>query len=528
MIDLVSRAGSPPSAGAQERLRDILRGLATHPAAHALAVPSLFLALTLVVRAFAFDVSVIDTDEGLYLLQAREWLRGGWPYVAVWDMHPVGGPAMFAVAWILFGKSIVTIRLLGALCVAATAFLAYRTVRALHGPRVVGLAAGILYIAHSVLLGGLASNTEILFAPLVSGAMYLGTRAAVRATESGEAPRWRDLVLMGALIGYALAVKPVVTPMGCLAFLLMVVPAWWGGALPLRRVLAFALAYAALCALPTVLFGIAYALHGDFQAFLYGSFLAPLAYAGGAVSAAQAWSRICDAAGDLILPFLLAIAALVGLRGRSLKDPATLLVAIALMWFVAASLAVAGPGMYFNHYFVIWLAPLSILAAVGAWKLAWTLRPGLAWPVFVGLVGAVAIHAWATDTLPRLERGWDAPDPPRQVANIIAQQIRRGEPIFIANYHPAVYVMSGAGVPTRFAFPGHLTCAFDKLTGIDADAEVNRILANRPRIIVVDRGWWGSMRRRVRVNIATALRRSYVKVAEVQEIAGPVEIWRRL
>jgi hypothetical protein len=36
------------------------------------------------------------------------------------------------------------------------------------------------------------------------------------------------------------------------------------------------------------------------------------------------------------------------------------------------------------------------------------------------------------------------------------------------------------------------------------------------------------MRRRVRGNIATALRRSYVKVAEVQEIAGPVEIWRRL
>jgi hypothetical protein len=73
-----------------------------------------------------------------------------------------------------------------------------------------------------------------------------------------------------------------------------------------------------------------------------------------------------------------------------------------------------------------------------------------------------------------------------------------------------------------------LTCGFDKVTGVDADAEVNRVLASRPRIIVVDRGWWRSMRRRVRVNIATTLKRSYVKVAEVQEVNGMVEIWRRL
>ena len=528
MSELVSRPGQPPLLETAPSVAERLRGLAANPLVRAVAVPVLLLALTLAIRAFAFRSSVIDTDEGLYLLQAREWLRGGWPYVAVWDMHPVGAPALFAVALTLFGKSIMTIRLLGALCVAGTAWLTFRTVRVLHGPRIVALSAAVLYIAHSVLLGGLASNTEILFAPFVSGAMFLGVRAAVQATQGGLAPRWRDLVAMGLLMGVALTIKPVVTPLGCLAFAFLVVPAWWSGALPWRRAAGMALAYAGLCALPTVLFGLAYAARGDFQAFLYGSFLAPLAYAGGAVSAAEAWARIRDAGLDLLWLLLLSLVPLLGLRGRSLNNPATLLVGMALLWLVAAALAVAGPGMWFNHYFVILLAPLAILAAMGAWALAWKLRPGLALPVFAGLVGAVCIHAWAIDSLPRLERGWEAPDPPRQVAEIIRQQIRRGEPIFIANYHPAVYVMSGAGVPTRFAFPGHLTCAYDRVTGVDADAEVNRILASRPRIIVVDRGWWRSMRRRVRANIATTLRRSYVKVAEVQEVAGMVEIWRRL
>ncbi len=517
---LTAALGSPRGLVARARAR-----LVASPLARALAVPVLLFALTLAARVFAFHHSVIDTDEGLYLLQAREWLRGGWPYVAVWDMHPVGAPALFAVALVLFGKSVMTIRLLGAICVAVTAWLTYRTVRQLQGPRVVGLAAAVLYIGQSVVLGGLASNTEILFAPFVSGAIYLGVRAAVRAD---VAPRWRDLAVMGVLMGCALTIKPVVAPMGCLAFVLMTLPAWWSGALPWRRALGMAAAYAALCVLPTVLFGLAYAARGQFQFFLYGSFLAPLAYAGGAVSATQAWDRVVYALTDLMFPLLLGLVAVAGLRRRSLNHPAALLVVVALLWFITAAIAVAGPGMWFNHYFVILMAPLSILAAMGAWKLAWKLRPALALPAFVGLVGAVAIHAWAIDTMPRLERGWDVPDPPRQVAEIIRQQIRRGEPIFIANYHPAVYVMSGAGVPSRFAFPGHLTCEWDRVTGVDADAEVNRILAGRPRIIVVDRGYWRTMRRRVRVNLGTTLRRSYVKVAEVQEIGGMVEIWRRL
>ncbi len=528
MTNPASSAALPLAHGLRTRLLGLGAAVAAHPLAQALAIPLLLLALTLAARVMSFRTSVIDTDEGLYLLQAREWLRGGWPYVAVWDMHPVGAPALFAVALTLFGKSIMTIRLLGALCVAATAFLAYRTVRVLHGPRLVGLAAAVLYIATSVILGGLASNTEILFAPFVSGALFLGIRATVRAIESNAAPRWADLLGMGALIGFALTIKPVVMPLGCLSFLMLVAPAWRVGALPLRRVLAMASAYAALCALPTVLFGVAYAARGEFSAFLYGSFLAPLAYAGAALETADVWNRIRDAGLDLLWPLLLACAAPLGLRRQGWRHPAALLVGLSLLWLAAAALAVAGPGMYFNHYFVILLAPLAILAAMGAWKLAWLLRPGLAKPVFLGLVGAVALHAWATDTLPRLERGWDSPDPPRQVAEIIRQQIRRGEPIFIANYHPAVYVMSGAGVPSRFAFPGHLTCAFDKVTGVDADAEVNRILAGRPRIIVVDRSVWRSMRRRVRANIATTLRRSYVRVAEVQEVGGMVEIWRRL
>src|SRR3954469_23938452 len=46
------------------------------------AIPLMMLLAALVLRALGFLISVIDTDEGLYLVQAQAWLRGDWPLVA--------------------------------------------------------------------------------------------------------------------------------------------------------------------------------------------------------------------------------------------------------------------------------------------------------------------------------------------------------------------------------------------------------------------------------------------------------------
>ena len=132
------------------------------------------LGAALVLRASGFLPSVINPDESLYAVQAQAWLRGGWPYVAVWDMHPVGAPALFTATFALFGESLASLRLLGVLAVAATGFALHRGVRAAGAGRATGLAAGLAYVACSALLDGLATNTEILLAPFVAGAMALG------------------------------------------------------------------------------------------------------------------------------------------------------------------------------------------------------------------------------------------------------------------------------------------------------------------------------------------------------------------
>lgn len=486
-----------------------------------------FLAASLALRSMSFTIAVFDTDEGLYIVQAREWLRGGWPLVAVWDMHPIGAPALFALTFLLLGESIEAVRILGVVCVAATAWALRRAALTAGAPGPVGWAAGLLYIAYSLRLGGLASNTEILFAPFVVLAMTIGIRAARDVLAFRIAPRQRDMVAMGLLFGCALAIKPVVTPEGCLAFALLTFPALFARLLPARRFLGWAVAYALLVLSPTLLFGVAYAVQGEIDAFLDGSFLAPFRYAQGRLPLSEAIRFTVVAALILAWPFGLAGLALhrwLLRRGSGGRVART-----GLVWFLAASVAVAGPGFFFQHYFLMWLPPLSLLAGLGAWRLARVARHGRERFAFGLIIGLVVLSSWLGAFVPRLDRGigFVQPDPVRQVADAIRQELAPGETIFVANYHPVVYFLAGAEVPTRFIFPAHLTGAFSRLAGVDTDEEVRRILGTAPRFIVVDRGWWWSMRPEAAGMIAEALSEGYELAETVTEERGPVEVWRR-
>jgi len=486
----------------------------------------LLIAATAALRATSFVPAVVDTDEGLYMVQAAAWLEGGWPLVAVWDMHPVGAPALFALAFLAFGVGVEAVRLLGLLCVAATACGLFALVRGAGGQRSAGLAAGLSYAAYSLALNGLCTNTELLIAPFVTGAMAIGVRGFVRA-RAGRAPGWTEILGMGALIGPALLVKQVVVPEGSLAFALLVGPAWIAGLLPWRRLLAMALTYAALCAGPFLLMGLVYAVQGWLPQYLDGSLLAPFRYSLERAAPAEAWRRISSGLLQIGLPIGAGLVALALARLR--PTAADRLSWIGAVWLVVASLGVAAPGFYFAHYFLLLLPPLSVLAAVGLVRLAqaamaahWQ-RGGVAL-LLAGLVAA----PWLDEMQRRVEigPGWLHPDPVRQVAAAMEQVAGRGASAFIANYHVTPYVLSGTVPPTRYVFPVHLTGGFEDLSDTSADAELARVLATRPRLIVIDRGWMHTMRPPAAAAVLAAIGQGYTLAASVAEQRGPVEIWQ--
>lgn len=468
------------------------------------------------IRWASFLPSVIDWDESLYLLQAREWLRGNWPFSGVWDMHPLGAPATIAVFFLIFGESLQTVRLLGAFCVIATGYALIALTRVVGAPRSLGYAAAVLYAAHSLLLGGLSSNTEILFAPLVVSSLALAL---------ADGPRWPRLIGMGLLVGFALLIKQVVTPEGCLAFAIFAWPLLrerrW------RMLFATAAAYAALCLTPTLLVAGIYALRGEFGIWYESTILAPLQYASGRIPLEQAMWRITLA--GLALRWLLVMslpAIFLPWRDPVLRR----LTLFGFAWLFAAGLAVAGPGFFFPHYFLIMLPPLCLLAAIGAQTFAEAISGARARWMLAALVGFVAVDLVATDAIPRLSRGFamGAPDTPRRMAALMNDELQPGDTIFVPNYQPVVYFLTNANLPTRFPFPVHLTGGFANLAGVDTNAEVARILASRPRFIVLDRTEWFGMRPSAMSMLTEALEDGYELAASFAEEKGAVELWRRV
>ena len=83
---------------------------------------------------------------------AQRWLLGDLPYVAVWDQHPVGLPALLAVASWLIGDDLLAARIACLLAVTATAVLLYVFLARRANAPLAGSVAALAYLFYMIAL----------------------------------------------------------------------------------------------------------------------------------------------------------------------------------------------------------------------------------------------------------------------------------------------------------------------------------------------------------------------------------------
>ena len=406
-------------------------------------------------RAGDLGDPVIHVDEQWYLLAGDRLLGGALPYVDLWDRKPVGLFLLFAGLRRLGGDGVLAYQLAALACAAATALAVAGAARRVGAAERGAAAAGAAYLLGLALLGGRGGQAPVFYNLPVAIAGLLTLRSPAR----GRGAIVASGAAACALAGLAIQLKYTVAAEGAffgLAHLARLRRA--GGRWP--AVAGAGALWLLLGLAPTAAAAGWYAAHGLGAAWWFANI-------------GSIWLRPGYPPDQLALRLLgiaaplapLALAAAAGWRGRT--RPAG---ALAFGWLAAALVGFAAIGTWFDHYALPLLAPLAVCAAPALGR-----RPRL--PVAaLGLMGAIwAVERWRTPD--------DGPSA-RQVAALVARESRGACPyVFIGD--TVTYLLAHACLPTAYAFPNLLAYATEEgATGIDEAAEVRRILARRPPVIV--------------------------------------------
>jgi hypothetical protein len=427
------------------------------------AAPFALLALAVALRCHDYGNPVVHVDEQYYLLVGDRLAHGALPYVDIWDRKPIGLFAIFAAIRWLPGDGILAYQLVATLFAAATACLVRTAARMIGATPVGATVAGAAYLIWLPLFSGQAGQSPVFYNLFVTVAAVLTLRLPALADE--RAAILRNGAATCLLAGLAIQTKYTPAVEGAFFGLAHLWYLRGAGARPALLVGA-ALLWIALGVAPTAVVVAVYAAHGRaaFAAFWFANFTSILLRTGYSYPPALIAGRLVGTAAKLAL---LAIAAVIAWR----REPRTPALALATGWVVAALLGYAVLGTYFDHYALPLIAPFAILAA----------------PTFARYPRIALATLGAGLTL-ALVFATDHPDDgpaTRTLARYVAAHSGRDCPyVFIGD--SIVYHLAHACLPTAYAFPSTLAYAPERgATGIDEAAEVARIMARRPPVIVI-------------------------------------------
>ena len=474
-----------------------------------LAIAALLLAIAVLVRMRDFGNPVVHVDEQFYLLVGDRMLHGALPYVDIWDRKPIGLFAIFAAIRLLPGDGILAYQLVATGFAAATAFLVERGARRLGATPGYALAAGAAYILWLSLLSGRGGQSPIFYDLFVTAAAVLTLRLPDLAERCARRGSRVPIVWNGAaaclLAGLAIQTKYTPAVEGA-AFGLAHL--WYlrragGSAIVL---LGSALLWVALAVAPTAIVMADYWWRGPvaFDAFWFANFASITLRKG--YPAAKIAGRL---AGNfaVLSPFVVSV--LLAWRARPWRAETVL----ALGWLAAASVAFAAIGAFFDHYALPLLAPLLILSAPvwQRYRFALPLVFAIGCALFVGKV-----LAWPTDATGA-----------RELARVVTANEAGGCPYVFAG-DSITYLLADACLPTAHVFPSTLAYEPERgASGIDEVAEVRRILAARPPVIVTMDAPMAEWNRATLRLVETALRTHYRPVFRTVRDRGHSVVYLR-
>jgi len=464
----------------------------------------IILLVAILARAITFGNPILHVDEEFYFVTAHAWAHGALPYVDVWDRKPVGLFLLYLPAGALglpLGIWLYQALALASL-VATAALIARLADRA--GWDKGALAGALAYVLWVNFVDGQGGQAPIFYNLLIAGA------AALILPRADERSLYRRGIAAMALVGLALQVKYSVIFEGMFFGWCLLWRDWSAG----RRwgMLAYGAVLVAVAMLPTVAAGLGFAMAGEGDAWFYANFASILDR-----KADPMLEQFGNLAKILLITSPLIAAALLGLGVTGRHAPETPAVRLWLLgWLAAAALGLLLFGAWFDHYSLPLMVPLAVCAAGFFGDHHDGRRVALAVLLVAFVGGQVTL---ATKLLTR--------GTPAQLA-AIADAVGHGPGcLYVYSGETILYPATGRCALSRYIFPSHLGRVRETgAVGVDQLAEIDRILAQKPAVIVLRPAYRGE-RIDTRAVVIADLQRNY-RLSAVRPLGNQkIEIFTR-
>jgi 4-amino-4-deoxy-L-arabinose transferase-like glycosyltransferase len=431
----------------------------------------------------------IDWDEWSFILMGNDVAQGHLPFVHLFDLKP---PLLFfleGATIVVFGKSLLAIRLLGLACVALAASMVYLSGRRVAGPWP-ALAGALITAALASASFGLATNTELPSIALLATAMRRLTRTPLRD---------RDAAIAGVLVSLAVLTRTNLALVAlCVGLLLVAAALARQSAISRRAWLAFGVAGL----LPVVLLMLPYAAASALPTLKLALVDMPLAYSANqdgmvAVGLSHITQFYYTAQKEPLLfvpPFLLAlVGATLALRDMVRSDTTTrwpLAVALTMTAGVVGSLLIGG--IAFPHYWLQLMPFVGLFAGLAVARIsALSRRAALA---SAGLA-ALSLATTLITSLMALPANLAAPHAIQQAAAHIRATGGSQPQVWAMHKHLVLWYLDAPQLSRAGVHPDGLArrVIIDALAahGYVGRDELGRVLVSRPQFVVTDAGGKG-------------------------------------
>lgn len=459
-------------------------------------------ACSLLVRGWWLDNPVVDHDEQFYSYVAKAMLQGQLVYVDIWDRKPLGLFLLYVAAHGLLGPAPWAYLVMANLFACIGAWLAYR-IAALLADRRTGWVAALLYLLAMTVFGCRGAQSELLFAPLCLGMVYL---AMVRP---GSLPAMLLAMLLG---GLAIQIKYTAAPY-CAVFALFVLIEDFRRTQAILPVLVRACLYALVGLIPTLAIAAWYAAIAHFDDFVFANFVSIF-------QRKVSVGRFHPKTLTVIAPFLLMIAAGVWAwfrLGQTYPRRASLLLVV--MTFGALA-SIYFPSNVLAYYYAF-LAPFAVLLAVPFYDL----RQPAGW-FGAGLLAAALV---VIGNFPAAIAGGRADEAQFQALVRRIDAGGEGRSLYVFSGPTATYTATGTSPKTKYPFPFHSAEYFEQGSlGRPQEEIVAEFLARKPMFVLTrsDTGlYYGSY---TWPTVQAEMRAHYREAGRYLILGDGLILWQRL